>query len=118
MTAEKFFQRWNGKPYLRGGNSEEGIDCSALVQRYFWEVKGILLPKYSQDQKAFCKEEVTIENIQDDDLVFLHSKTTKIPHVGILRDGKVWHSSLEGGVKAEKLEKLEEKYTLETYRRA
>lgn len=116
-TAESFFQHWNGKPYLYGGNTEQGIDCSAFVQRYFWEVKGILLPKNSQDQKAFCSQEVSENELKDDDLVFLHHLETRIPHVGIVQNGKIWHSSLENGVVKQGLEALKEKYTLDAFKR-
>jgi hypothetical protein len=113
VDAESFFTHWKGKPYKFGGNSDQGIDCSAFVQRYFWEVKGILLPKNSQDQKSFCTKEVLVRELNDDDLIFLHHKETEIPHVGVVRNGKIWHSSLENGVKEQSLEEILEKYELE-----
>ncbi|MGE3279083.1 MAG: NlpC/P60 family protein [Candidatus Altimarinota bacterium] len=120
--SESFFAHWNGKPYLYGGNSEEGIDCSAFVQRYFWEVKGILLPKNSQDQKAFCKEDVPVEtrfiaSLRDDDLVFLRHKKTKIPHVGIYYKGKFWHAGVSKGVRSQDLDEFEEEYLFEAFKR-
>ncbi|MDP3975678.1 MAG: NlpC/P60 family protein [bacterium] len=116
-TAEEFFQHWLGSPYLYGGNSEEGIDCSAFVQRYFWEVKGILLPRNTQDQKTCCTMEVCEAELQNDDLVFLHSKDKEISHVGVWRQGHVIHASLENGVQEQRLEQLLEKYELEEFLR-
>ncbi|MDZ4217307.1 MAG: NlpC/P60 family protein, partial [Candidatus Gracilibacteria bacterium] len=95
--------------------SEQGIDCSAFVQRYFWEVKGILLPKYSQDQKSFCSGKVERNELQNDDLVFLHSRKKHISHVGIVRGTKVWHSGLKMGVMEEDLAELERRYVLEGF---
>ncbi|MDP2691029.1 MAG: NlpC/P60 family protein [bacterium] len=114
-NAEDFFENWKGTPYGWGGNSEQGIDCSAFVQRYFWEVKGILLPKYSQDQKSFCSGKVERNELQNDDLVFLHSRKKHISHVGIVRGTKVWHSGLKMGVMEEDLAELERRYVLEGF---
>lgn len=116
-TAQDFFQEWQGTPYLWGGNTKEGVDCSAFVQRYFWEVKGILLPKHSQDQKAACPQSVDWNELQDDNLVFCHSKEQGIKHVGVFFDGKIWHSSLETGVIAQDMGEMEEKYEMEEARR-
>jgi cell wall-associated NlpC family hydrolase len=115
--AGSFLKHWNGKPYRRGGNSESGIDCSAFVQRYFWETKGILLPKNSQDQKAACLEAVAESDVRDDDLIFLRHRKNLISHVGVARDQQIWHSSLEKGVLGESLEQVLEKYELEEFRR-
>lgn len=115
--AGSFFQHWLGKPYHFGGNSEEGIDCSAFAQRYFWEVKGILLPKNSQDQKAACMQQISQEQLQDDDLIFLHNRERKVPHVAIYRQGKVWHSSLEGGVLEQDLNEVKQRYEIEGFGR-
>lgn len=111
--AVEFLKEWLGTPYLWGGNSQEGVDCSAFVQRYFWEVKGILLPKYSQDQKASSSKKEDIVDMQDDDLLFMRSRKKGIAHVGVVKNGKVWHSSLETGVVEQSLEELQQKYEVE-----
>ncbi|MDP7195049.1 MAG: NlpC/P60 family protein, partial [SAR202 cluster bacterium] len=36
--------QWVGTPYRYGGNSRNGIDCSAYVQRLF-RTQGVLLPR-------------------------------------------------------------------------
>jgi cell wall-associated NlpC family hydrolase len=112
-TPQEFFDHWLGKPYLLGGNSEQGIDCSAFVQRYFWEVKGVLIPKYSQDQRAACKQFLALDELEDDDLLFMHSKDKPYDHVGVCMGGKIWHSSLETGVVSQDLDELGERYVLE-----
>ncbi len=117
-TSKAFFDHWIAKPYLLGGNSEQGIDCSAFVQRYFWEVKGILLPKYSQDQRAACEQALSLDKLEDDDLLFMHSKDKPYDHVGVCKDGKVWHSSLETGVVCQTLDEVSERYVIEEGRRA
>jgi len=112
-----FWKYWKDTPYLYGGNSEEGIDCSAFVQRYFWEVKGILLPKHSQDQRQHCSETISPDTIGDDCLVFMRSKKKGIPHVGIIRDRYVWHSSLETGVVDQRFDDLLKNYDIEEFKR-
>lgn len=111
--ADAFLKSWKGTPYLWGGNTKNGIDCSAFVQRYFWEVKGRLLPKYSQDQKAESLKKENIVEMADEDLLFMKSRKKGIAHVGIIKNGKVWHSSLETGVVEQTIEELQEKYEIE-----
>jgi hypothetical protein len=43
-------RRWLGVPYRLGGVTEQGVDCSGLVQRLALEVLGVLLPRHSSDQ--------------------------------------------------------------------
>lgn len=41
---------WLDAPYRLGGVTEQGVDCSGLVQRLALEVLGVLLPRHSSDQ--------------------------------------------------------------------
>ena len=43
MTEQGFISHWVGKPYLTRGHDEHGIDCWALVVRYYADVLGISL---------------------------------------------------------------------------
>ncbi len=55
--------------YLWGGNSPEGLDCSALVQELL-KFNNIYCPRDSKDQKKFFRKEISIQNIRKGDLLF------------------------------------------------
>ncbi len=71
-------------PYLWGGKSLFGIDCSALIQNCF-KIVGINLPRDASKQ-VFEGDEVQWKDRQTGDLVFFKSKSGKVTHVGLLVD--------------------------------
>ncbi len=78
-----FLENYLYAPYVWGGTTELGIDCSGLVQKFYWEIFGILLPRHSSDQSV-CGKKIIIEKAQFGDLVFLREKTKKYSHIGII----------------------------------
>jgi len=52
----EYVHQWWAVPYRIGGNSKEGIDCSAFVQGLTSEAYGLSLPRTSREQADFCKE--------------------------------------------------------------
>lgn len=70
-----------GAPYRRGGTSEEGFDCSGLVQRVFLD-HGVALPRTADEQSA-TGAVVAPEELAPGDLVFFRASGPKPTHVGI-----------------------------------
>lgn len=73
--AEKYLK----VPYLWGGESPEGFDCSGLMQ-YVFKSQGIDIPRISQDQQSFATP-ISIAEIKPGDLVF--NKSSESTHVGM-----------------------------------
>ena len=94
-ALEHFF----GSPYLWGGVTPWGVDCSGLVQTTF-AARGMKLPRDSA-QQAGCGEQVTPEAIQPGDLLFFRGETSNgITHVAFAgEDETLVHSTIAcGGV--------------------
>ena len=72
-------ERFAGTPYLWGGGSALGIDCSGLVQAARW-AGGFDCPRDS-DMQAGCGREVAQADLRRGDLVFWRG------HVGVMLDG-------------------------------
>ncbi len=70
-----------GGPYLWGGVSPKGSDCSGLVQTAF-AVNGIPLPRDVVDQ-CRCGVEVAPDEIKAGDLLFFGASRRRLTHVGI-----------------------------------
>lgn len=84
-----------GVPYVWGGTSPSGFDCSGFVQYVFKNSVGVSLPRVSQSQQN-SGTRVSISNIQPGDLVFFG---TPAHHVGIyIGNGQYIHAPHTGDV--------------------
>ena len=80
-------------PYLWGGRSEFGIDCSGFSQLVY-KVNGIKIPRDAYQQAALGKELDFLEEALPGDLAFFDNEQGKITHVGIiLSENEIIHAS-------------------------
>lgn len=91
------FNEWQGVPYLYGGSSKSGIDCSAFVQNTFAQHFNIQLARTTKAQRK-QSQRIDIKNAQAGDLLFFKTGF-KAWHVGIyMENNKFMHASTSKGV--------------------
>ncbi|MGE5144974.1 MAG: NlpC/P60 family protein [Acidobacteriota bacterium] len=107
MAIPQLALRWfGGAPYLWGGRTEWGVDCSGLVQAVY-AARGVALPRDS-DQQATAGEPVVLSGsgagyVVGDLLCF--AERERVSHVALWAGaGRIVHSTLSrGGVVSEDL---------------
>jgi hypothetical protein len=83
-----------GTPYVWGGLSRDGIDCSGLVHLSFRAV-GSRVPRDAADQAAAA---VPVEDPQPGDLYFFGRPDEVVSHVGFVTEVGLLHASEGVGV--------------------
>lgn len=83
---------YEGVPYVWGGNTGRGIDCSGLVRNCF-AAQGVQLPRRASHQ-AMVGQEVPLDQVQPGDRLYFSVKK-QFDHTGIyLGDGYFIHASM------------------------
>lgn len=91
-------------PYLWGGRSFFGIDCSGFTQ-IVYKVNGIKIPRDAYQQAEIGQVLDFIEEAQKGDLAFFENEEGKIIHTGImLEDQKIIHA--HGKVRIDELDSV------------
>ncbi len=95
MQAE--IDSWMGTPYVYGGTTKHGVDCSAFTQAVFRAVD-IDIPRRASRQAA-AAQTVSRANLRYGDIVFFNTSGSGISHCGIyLGNGEFVHASSSRGV--------------------
>jgi hypothetical protein len=94
--------RYLGVPYVWGGTSFGGVDCSGFVWAVFAK-NGIYLPRTADAQFEEGRR-VSTHDLRAGDLVFFQTYALGASHVGIyLGNGKFVHASSSDGVRVDQL---------------
>jgi gamma-D-glutamyl-L-lysine dipeptidyl-peptidase len=82
-----FSKRFAGLPYLWGGASTFGYDCSGFTQMLYRQT-GLNMPRDAQPQHDWSGvEDVSKEDLKPGDLLFFGSSPKKITHTGMYIGG-------------------------------
>ncbi|MDP5292716.1 NlpC/P60 family protein [Oceanimonas sp. CHS3-5] len=102
---QQVYQRWRGVPYRFGGESEQGIDCSAFTQTLYQEAFGMSLPRSTREQVLLGRE-VERNELRPGDLVFFRTgRSTR--HNGVyIGNGRFAHASSSVGVTISRLDNV------------
>jgi cell wall-associated NlpC family hydrolase len=85
-------KKYLGVPYVFGGETRAGMDCSGLVQTVFKDL-GVTMPRVVPDQAKMGVEVGSLKDAQPGDLIIPKGEGHVVIYVG---DGKVLHAPHPG----------------------
>lgn len=78
-----FVKDWRNVPYVYGGTTKRGIDCSAFTQRFYKEIFDKKIPRTARSQFR-AMNRVDRDSLRTGDLVFFSSRLSPSGwHVGV-----------------------------------
>ena len=101
---------FHGVPYLWGGRTPLGFDCSGFVQQSLAAV-GIEVPRDAHEQFLACRP-LRSRSVRPGDLLFFASRGTRMTHVGIALDQGLYAHS-RGTVRLSSLDRSNRLYDKE-----
>ncbi|HOV13715.1 MAG TPA: NlpC/P60 family protein [Spirochaetota bacterium] len=110
----KSIEGWFGVPYVLGGQTKNGIDCSGFVREVYKDVFNLDLPRTVTGQKVLG--DPVNGALQPGDLVFFDTIGGGVSHVGIyVFDNKFIHAASAGPSVGVIKSSLNEKYYKERF---
>jgi cell wall-associated NlpC family hydrolase len=90
-------EEWQGTPYILGGASRRGVDCSSFIQIVFNQYFDMSLPRHTSEQIR-VGDGVRRNATRPGDLIFFRTSRSGL-HVGIAMNGHEFlHASTSSGV--------------------
>lgn len=94
----RFIDSWYAVPYLYGGKTKKGVDCSGFSTALYRDVYKKQLAGSAATLYTKCKP-VKQKDLEEGDLVFFKIGSDKISHVGVyLQNSHFVHASTKRGV--------------------
>lgn len=96
-------KKYIGVPYVFGGTTPKGFDCSGFLQ-YVFKEHGFLIPRLADEQYQLGKYAKTSQ-LSAGDLVFFTTYTSGVSHCGFyVGDRKFLHASSSRGIRIDSLD--------------
>jgi len=95
-----FIDNWMGTPYMYGGSTKDGIDCSSFTSTLLQAIFNLSVPRTAKEQYDACVR-VHKNDLREGDLVFFKTQGSRrgVSHVGVYIGNNYFvHSSTSSGV--------------------
>lgn len=102
----KEIDSWLGTPYVYGGESKSGTDCSGMIQTIYKTIYGINLQRSANGMQKDVKF-IALHKAELGDIVFFKINFQTVGHVALyLGDRKFIHATVNKGVMISSLDEL------------